>query len=144
MKCKLCKSKIDKLDENKFITSIYRFCSNECKDDFISQYSNWKNVKKIKSSTKTKKANNSKYKEIYLKSVNKIEWDIILCEITWKPATDIHHIIYRSQWWKDIPENLIALSREAHDRAHFKKKPYLKADRLLEIAKKRIEFYKKF
>ena len=49
------------------------------------------------------------------------EQDIILCERCNKKATDIHHIIYKSQGGKDTIENLIALCRDCHNLAHNEK-----------------------
>jgi len=57
--------------------------------------------------------------------------DYIQCEVCWKKATDIHHIIFRSHFWKkakhlqDNISNLIALCRQDHNKAHFKQEPYL-------------------
>ena len=31
---------------------------------------------------------------------------------------DVHHIIFRSQWWSNEPINLIMLCRECHRLAH--------------------------
>ena len=44
--------------------------------------------------------------------------DVILCEICSRLATDIHHIIYKSQGGSDNPDNLIALCRDCHNKAH--------------------------
>ena len=63
----------------------------------------------------------------------------IRCEVCWLRATDIHHIIFRSHFWKnkkeeqDAIENLIALCRHDHNRAHFKEEPYLSKEELQEI-----------
>ena len=62
--------------------------------------------------------------------------DIIRCEVCWNNAKDIHHILFRSHFWKktkhlqDKIENLIALCRDCHDKAHFKKEPYLDKEEL--------------
>lgn len=63
----------------------------------------------------------------------------IRCEVCWMTATDIHHIVFRSHFWKnkkdeqDNIKNLIALCRLDHDRAHLKKEPYLQKEELQEI-----------
>ena len=46
------------------------------------------------------------------------ETDIILCEVCSCQAVDIHHITYKSQGGSDEIENLIALCRDCHNRAH--------------------------
>ena len=61
------------------------------------------------------------------------------CEVCWMLATDVHHIEFRSHFWKkekhkqDDISNLIALCRYDHDRAHFKTEPYLTKEELQEI-----------
>ena len=75
----------------------------------------------------------------YLSHYNIDDPDMIRCEVCWMRATDIHHIKFRSSFWKktknlqDAIENLIALCRSDHDRAHLKKEPYLSKDELQEI-----------
>lgn len=59
-----------------------------------------------------------KHTKNYLKHFNYWEHDFIPCEICWKQAVDLHHIVYRSQWWGDEVENIIALCREDHKKAH--------------------------
>lgn len=65
--------------------------------------------------------------------------DEIRCEVCWMKATDIHHIKFRSSFWKnkkdeqDNIKNLIALCRLDHDKAHLKTEPYLSKDELQEI-----------
>lgn len=74
------------------------------------------------------------YLEFYWEDINELQ-----CEVCWAPVKDIHHIKFRSSFWKktkhlqDIIENLIGLCRSCHDRAHFKKEPYLSKDQLTEI-----------
>jgi len=78
-----------------------------------------------------------KYIKNYLKAYWYGEGDFIPCEVCWAQWVDIHHCIFKSQWGKDDASNLIALCRDDHDRAHFKKEPYLKPEYLLN--KKRIK-----
>ena len=65
-----------------------------------------------------------KHTKIYLDYFN-IDYDIstsyhdyINCEICPKMAVDIHHIIFKSQGGKDEINNLIALCRDCHIKAH--------------------------
>lgn len=44
--------------------------------------------------------------------------DYIDCEVCHKQAKDIHHIIFKSQGGKDEINNLIALCRDCHTKAH--------------------------
>ena len=47
--------------------------------------------------------------------------DIIPCEICTNPSVDVHHIIARGMGGsktKDYIENLMALCRDCHDKAH--------------------------
>lgn len=59
-----------------------------------------------------------------------------------KPADDVHEILYRSQGGKCVPGNEISTCRSDHDRAHFKKKPYLTREQLFEM-KARLDKAKK-
>jgi len=59
-----------------------------------------------------------------------------------KPADDVHEILYRSQGGKCVSGNEISTCRPDHDRMHFKKKPYLTKEQLLEM-KARVEKGKK-
>ena len=54
------------------------------------------------------------------------------------PADDVHEIKYKSQGGECTEDNMVSLTREKHDEAHFKKKPYLHKDRLI-AAKKAVE-----
>ena len=59
-----------------------------------------------------------KYIKTYCDYFGYVEDEFIPSEISNKPAVDVHHIIFRSQCGKDNIENLIALTREEHDKAH--------------------------
>ncbi|TET41481.1 MAG: hypothetical protein E3J60_04435 [Dehalococcoidia bacterium] len=48
-------------------------------------------------------------------------------------ADDVHEILYRSQGGKCVPENEISTCRSDHDRMHFKERPYLTREQLLEM-----------
>ena len=69
----------------------------------------------------------------YLKAHGLDQDSYITCQVCNAQASDIHHVVYKSQQGKDNAENLIALCREDHDRAHFKKEPYLQVEELQEI-----------
>ncbi|MBT7929876.1 HNH endonuclease [Candidatus Peregrinibacteria bacterium] len=74
-----------------------------------------------------------KHIKIYLKHFGYGEQDFIPSELSGMQAVDIHHIQYGRGKRKDVIENLMALTREEHDRAHFKRKPYLTREELQEI-----------
>lgn len=46
------------------------------------------------------------------------ERDKGLCIMCGRPATDCHHVIFRSQLGKDDPDNLVCLCRSCHEKAH--------------------------
>lgn len=51
------------------------------------------------------------------------ELEVVMCQhCNKRQAADIHHIIFKSQGGSDEIENLIALCRECHDKAHGKLK----------------------
>jgi len=62
--------------------------------------------------------------KVYLKHHNLTTADTILCEVCRAKAVDIHHIIPRSKFGskrkheQDAIENLIALCRLCHEKAH--------------------------
>lgn len=61
-----------------------------------------------------------------------------ICEVCGKRAVDVHHIESRGMGGsktKDHIENLIALCRECHEKAHFQREPYLSKEELKRIAK---------
>lgn len=64
------------------------------------------------------------------------EMGAIFCENCQSVAQDIHHIIPRSRIFgkeRDDPNNLIALCRNCHDKAHYRAEPYLYGDDLQKI-----------
>jgi 5-methylcytosine-specific restriction endonuclease McrA len=63
--------------------------------------------------------------------------DNLLCEVCGKPANDLHHIFFGRFNRSDETNNIIALCRTDHLKAHFQKKPYLKKEELLKIVEVR-------
>ena len=61
------------------------------------------------------------YKQKYLKHFGYGEQSFVSCERCKGPASDIHHIKYRSHGRDDSIENLIALCRDCHNLAHAEK-----------------------
>lgn len=59
-----------------------------------------------------------KYIKNYCKKHNIDEGDWIGCEECGGTAVDIHHIILKSQGGTDNADNLIALCRKCHQKAH--------------------------
>ena len=59
-----------------------------------------------------------KYKKIYLDFWNLTVADFIPCVYCSSPSIDIHHLVFKSQGGKDEPDNLIALCRCCHEKAH--------------------------
>jgi len=59
--------------------------------------------------------------------------DFVPSEISGSQAVDIHHIIKKSQGGTDDITNLIALTRQEHEQAHFLRKPYLTKEQLQNI-----------
>jgi len=79
-----------------------------------------------------------KHQTAYLKSAGKIKADLILCEVCNAPAQAIHHIHEKGMGGRagaDEPDNLIALCRKCHDRAH---RGEIARAALIIIAKQRI------
>lgn len=68
-----------------------------------------------------------------------IDQNDCICEACWLPAVDIHHIEPRSKFGKktkhlqDSIENLIALCRTCHEKAHLRYEPYIRKEELKEI-----------
>lgn len=58
--------------------------------------------------------------KVYMKYFGYQIAEDIVCEVTGKPANDIHHIWGRGKD-KDVIENLMALTREIHTDAHNEK-----------------------
>jgi len=78
--------------------------------------------------------------KIYAKHFGYGEQDIALCENCQKEiASDIHHIRFKSRGGEDSIENLMALCRKCHKKAHFEMTPYLRAEYL---SKKHAKFLK--
>jgi len=81
--------------------------------------------------------------KVYAKFFGYGEQDVIMCEnCRSKIASEIHHILFKSQRGKDVIENLIALCKRCHNRAHFLIDPYILAETLIEIHNKNIQFIK--
>ena len=59
-----------------------------------------------------------KHKVNYMKAHDLCESDVVLCELCWKPAADIHHKLKKSQGGTDEASNLIALCRKCHSAKH--------------------------
>jgi len=83
------------------------------------------------------------YKTVYQKFFNYGEQDIVPSELSKKPATDIHHIIFRSHGVDNSIDNLIALTREEHDQAHGLRDPKLTIEELQEAHHRFIERFLK-
>lgn len=80
--------------------------------------------------------------KVYLRffGIDPIPGAFIPCENCGDPAKDIHHISARGMGGdpdkkKDVPENLIALCRECHDRAELVKTPTISKEEIIEIHK---------
>ena len=59
------------------------------------------------------------YKQKYLKHRGYAEQDYILCESCFKKrANDVHHIHFKSKGGTDRMDNLIAVCRDCHIKAH--------------------------
>lgn len=63
-----------------------------------------------------------KYKRIFFTHYGYGEQDFIPCFNCSCRAVDIHHLIFKSQGGKDEIDNLVALCRNCHDKAHSDKK----------------------
>lgn len=63
----------------------------------------------------------------------------LFCEACNKLGEIVHEIIFRSQGGKCEGVNMITLCADCHDRAHFKKKPYIYKEELWSIKNLDIE-----
>ena len=71
---------------------------------------------------------------MYRKHFGYGEQDHVPSEISGQTAQDVHHIIPRGEGGsEDGIENLIAVTRDEHDRAHGRKTPSLTRDYLQEV-----------
>ena len=59
-----------------------------------------------------------KYKKVYLDYYNLTVADWIGCEVCNNTSQDIHHLQFKSHGGKDVIENLVALCRNCHNKAH--------------------------
>jgi len=59
-----------------------------------------------------------KHVKTYLTHFGYGEQDYIPSEVSGLPAVDIHHLIFRSHGGDNSIHNLMALTREEHERAH--------------------------
>ena len=58
------------------------------------------------------------YKKLYLNFFGYGQQDWVPCESCGSEAVDIHHLVARSQGGLDIINNLAAVCRKCHDKAH--------------------------
>ena len=79
------------------------------------------------------------YKEVYRRFFDFTDGEYVPCEVCAKPASDIHHIVFRSRKKDDTIGNLIGLCRSCHNKAHFKETPYLQEKELFDIHLKHIQ-----
>ena len=59
-----------------------------------------------------------KYKQLYFNHYGYVKDNTILCEVCNDVAVDVHHIKYKARGGTDEIENLIALCRNCHNKAH--------------------------
>lgn len=57
------------------------------------------------------------------------------CQLCGRPASDVHHILFRSHGGSDDPRNLICLCRKCHKSAHDDERVF--RDRLFKINRKK-------
>jgi len=76
-----------------------------------------------------------KHVKNFLKHYGEDEYIGCMIPDCYKEASDIHHVIYKSQQGSDDVSNLCALCRTHHQAAHFLVEPYLKQEYLLNIVK---------
>ena len=58
------------------------------------------------------------YKQKYLKHYGYGEQDFVPCEVCGCKGTEIHHIKYKSRGGTDEINNLMAICRKCHEKAH--------------------------
>ena len=68
-----------------------------------------------------------KHVKIYMDYFGYGEQDFIPCEVDGRKAVDIHHIHGRGKG-KDVINNLCALCRDCHDKAHNNRHTYMSPD----------------
>ena len=61
------------------------------------------------------------YKKKYIKHMGFAEQETILCPMCYRTATEVHHILFKSQNGTDEMSNLIHLCRNCHVLAHSNK-----------------------
>ncbi len=81
-----------------------------------------------------------KYKQNYLEATGLSKYDRFNCEVCGANAVDIHHIIHKSQGGTDEYNNLIALCRKCHDKAHNRSGCKEFQQKLIQIANDRSNF----
>jgi len=59
-----------------------------------------------------------KYKQVYIDFWGYTIADFIPCAYCSSTSVDFHHLVFRSHGGKDEPDNLIALCRTCHEKAH--------------------------
>lgn len=83
-----------------------------------------------------------KHTKNYFRHYKFAEDEFIPCQVCNAEAVDIHHIIHRSAGGSDEVDNLIALCRECHMKAHYLAEPYISTDELFEVINTKIETQK--
>ena len=63
------------------------------------------------------------YKEKYYQHHNLDKCDVLECAVCGKLATNLHHILYKSQGGKDDESNLIPLCYNCHANHHDRNSP---------------------
>jgi len=74
-----------------------------------------------------------KHVKVYMDYFGYDESDFIPSELSGENAVDIHHVSHGRRKKDNSIENLIALTRREHDRAHFKTEPFLHPEQLKEF-----------
>ena len=63
------------------------------------------------------------YKQKYFKELGLCTTDVLYCVICHKVATQLHHVVYKSQGGKDEVNNLAPLCMSCHDGHHCRNNP---------------------